>query len=73
MQTLYERLKPELKQGIENNKDKYKFSCNMIITVLKSKSWYSELTIDEVRNLTTWSDFKGNLDWKFGDKLFNEI
>ena len=71
MQTLYEKLKPELKQGIENNKDKYNFSCNLVITVLKSKSWYSELTIDEVRNVVTWSDYKGNLDWKFGDKLFN--
>tara|TARA_R110002020_G_scaffold189161_1_gene388078 strand:+ start:554 stop:775 length:222 start_codon:yes stop_codon:yes gene_type:complete len=73
MKTLYDKLKPELKQGIENNMEKYKFCCHSLITVLKSKHLYSQLTIEEVRELITWSDYKEELDWKFGEQLFNYI
>ena len=74
METLYDKLKPQLKQGIENNMNEYKFSCHSLITVLKSKYSYSDLTIEELRQLLIWSDHKRNLvDWKFGEQLFNEI
>ena len=76
MQTLYEKLKPEFKEILEKNKEKYKFSCTEVITILKSKNLYSELTIREVRDLLTWSDSRFNredLEWKFGEDLFGEI
>ena len=76
MQTLYEKLKPEFKEVLEKNKEKYKFSCTEVITILKSKSLYSELTIREVRDLLTWSDNRFNredLEWKFGEDLFGEL
>ena len=31
MQTLYDRLKPEFKENLESNREKYEFSCNKII------------------------------------------
>jgi len=76
MQTLYEKLKPEFKEILEKNKEKYKFSCTEVITILKSKNLYSELTIREVRDLLTWSDNRFNredLEWKFGEDLFGEL
>ena len=76
MQTLYEKLKPEFKEILEKNKEKYKCSCTEVITILKSKNLYSELTIREVRDLLTWSDSRFNredLEWKFGEDLFGEL
>ena len=76
MQTLYEKLKPEFRKVLEKNKEKYKFSCTEVITVLKSKTFYSELTIREVRDLLTWSDGRFNredIEWKFGEDLFGEL
>ena len=76
MQTLYEKLKPEFKEILEKNQEKYKFSCTEVITILKSKNLYSELTIREVRDLLTWSDSRFNredLEWKFGEDLFGEL
>ena len=76
MQTLYEKLKPEFKEVLEKNKEKYKFSCTEVITILKSKNLYSELTIREVRDLLTWSDGRFNredIEWKFGEDLFGEL
>ena len=73
MQTLYDRLKPELKETLESNCESYEFSCNKIIRVLKYKTLYCELTIDEVRSLIIWSDprpQRDDADWKFGDDLF---
>ena len=74
METLYDKLKPELKQGIENNMEKYKFSCHSLVTVLKSKHLYSQLTIEEVRQLLIWSDHSSvDIDWKYGEQLFNRL
>ena len=76
MKTLYERLKPEFKEILESNQEKYKFSCSQVITVLKSNVLYSDLTVMQVRDLITWSDGRFNredFDWKFGDDLFIEL
>ena len=76
MKTLYEKLKPEFKEILEKNQEKYKFSCTEVITILKSKNLYSELTIREVRDLLTWSDGRFNredFEWKFGEDLFGEL
>ena len=73
MQTLYDRLKPEFKENLESNREKYEFSCNKIIRVLKYKTLYTDLTIEEIRSLTTWSDPRSqrdDADWKFGNDLF---
>ena len=71
--TLYQKLKPEVKAGLESVENKpYKFSINIIVSLLKSKQFYSDLTIEEVKNIIVFSDVepKSVFDMKFGDFLF---
>ena len=76
MKTLYDRLKPEFKENLESNCETYEFSCNKIIRVLKYKTLYCELTIDEVRSLIIWSDprpQRDDTDWRYGEDYFTNI
>jgi len=42
--------------------------------VLKRKHLYSQLTIEELRQLLIWSDNSGlDIDWKYGEQLFNRL
>tara|TARA_R110002020_G_scaffold234874_1_gene447002 strand:+ start:129 stop:383 length:255 start_codon:yes stop_codon:yes gene_type:complete len=71
--TLYQRLKPEVKAGLENeSNDKYRFSTDIIVHILKSKQFYSDLTIDQVKNIIVFSDVnpKSVFDIQYGDFLF---
>ena len=71
--TLYQRLKPEAKAGLEQNASKgYDFSTNIIVSLLKSKQFYSDLTIDELKNIIVFSEIEPEtvFDLKFGDFLF---
>ena len=71
--TLYQRLKPEVKAGLESkSNDRYKFSTNIIVSLLKSKQFYSDLTIDQVKNIIVFSDVepKSIFDIQYGDFLF---
>ena len=71
--TLYQRLKPEAKAGLENIKNEpYQFSINIIVSLLKSKQFYSDLTIEEVKNIIVFSEVepKSVFDFRFGDFLF---
>jgi|TARA_R100000501_G_C2604442_1_gene100648 hypothetical protein len=71
--TLYQRLKPEVKAGLESkSNDRYRFSTNIIVSLLKSKQFYSDLTIDQVKNIIVFSDInpKSVFDIQYGDFLF---
>ena len=71
--TLYQRLKPEVKAGLENeSNDKYRFSTDIIVHILKSKQFYCDLTIDQVKNIIVFSDIKPKsvFDIQYGDFLF---
>ena len=71
--TLYQRLKPEVKAGLESkSNDRYKFSTNIIVSLLKSKQFYSDLTIDQVKSIIVFSDInpKSVFDMQYGDFLF---
>ena len=71
--TLYQRLKPEVKAGLKDiGNEPYKFSTDIIVSLLKSKQFYSDLTIDEVKNIIVFSGIepKSVFDMKFGDFLF---
>tara|TARA_Y100000296_G_scaffold63549_1_gene74006 strand:+ start:641 stop:892 length:252 start_codon:yes stop_codon:yes gene_type:complete len=71
--TLYQRLKPEVKAGLESkSNDRYRFSTNIIVSLLKSKQFYSDLTIDQVKNIIVFSDVnpKSVFDIQYGDFLF---
>ena len=73
--TLYQRLKPEAKAGLKHIKNEpYKLSINIIVSLLKSKKFYSDLTIEEVKNIIVFSGIepKTIFDMKWGDFLFEE-
>mgnify|MGYP003152985969 CR=1 FL=1 len=63
--TLYQRLESK-------SNDRYRFSTDIIVSLLKSKQFYSDLTIDEVKNIIVFSEVepKSVFDFKFGDFLF---
>jgi len=54
--TLYERLDPEVKSRLEANQLNYKFTIGKTIASLDSKSFWNEMTINELSNLMVFSD-----------------
>ena len=75
MKTLYDQLKPEIKAKLEANYAEYAVSIDGIFKQLKTNNRYSELTIDDVKTLNTFSDVSlietTQLDLMYGDHLFN--
>ena len=76
MKTLYDQLKPEIKAKLEASyAEGYVTSVESIFKQLKTKNRYSELTIDDVRTLNTFSNNElyktTQLDLMYGDHLFN--
>ena len=76
MKTLLEKLKPEIIEALENNRDKYDFSINDLYNKLDTKHLYSELSIGTMRDITLYADidyFKwDSTDWRFGTKIFKD-
>lgn len=76
MQNLYERLKPEVKERLLKESEKYGLVNRSIIPLLKSTYFYDELKISEVNRLITFSNtetYKWSLwDYKYGEELFNK-
>jgi len=76
--TLYECLKPELKEGLEKNREKYSSSVRNIILTLESNYIYSDLKISEVNSISCFSDVDtptgwNSYDWRYGEKLFDGL
>ena len=76
MKTLYDQLKPEIKAKLEASyAEGYVTSVESIFKQLKTKNRYSELTIDDVRSLNTFSNSElyqtTQIDLMYGDHLFN--
>jgi hypothetical protein len=75
MQTLYQRLKPEIKNRLKYNAIKYKSGPREVIAELHRFTNYQRLTIGTISDLVLYSDVDEKIwdkfDWKYGDKLFN--
>ena len=76
MKTFYDQLKPEIKAKLEASyAEGYVTSIESIFKQLKTKNRYSELTIDDVRSLNTFSNSElyqtTQIDLMYGDHLFN--
>jgi len=75
MKTLLERLKPELKLNLEQNRDRWEFSVDLIYESLRNKYVYSDLTIAQVTALQVFSEIQNSdisvMDIKFGDCFFD--
>jgi len=76
MKTLYDKLKPQIKAKLEAHyAEGYVASIDYIFNKLQTKNRYSELTIDDVRTLNTFSNSEMHqttqMDLMYGDHLFN--
>ena len=76
MKTLYQSLKPEYREALQDNEDKYPSAVNSVIKSLKHNVLWSRLTVSEVRDFITLSDNRlfdvSYEDWAFGDKFLQD-
>lgn len=72
---LYEQLKPEIKATLCKEAKDYEACIECIFDELKTKTRYSELTIDSIRTLHTFANMYTyqltSSDVLFGDHIFN--
>ena len=71
---LLSRLKPEFKQGLEDNKLRYPASIQDLEFLLSQLTFYNDLTVNQVLNLFLFSDMeyrdRKNFDWRYGEDVF---
>ena len=71
--TLYERLKPEVKEALLSNMAEYETSITDIIELLSNETFYSNLKISDISSLYTFSDLELikvlTWDFKYGDNI----
>ena len=72
--TLYQRLKPEIKEALHSSEnDKYKSSIDSIVEAFSSTTFYSDLKISDVSSLYTFSNIEllrvSAWDFKYGDNI----
>lgn len=70
---LYQKLKPEIKTRLHRNSNNYAVSITGIIKILKSKQYYNDLTIGEIKQIRAFGDVNtvtdGDILW--ADTMFN--
>ena len=73
--TLYDRLKPHIKDKFDSYEKEYQTRIKYIYDKLKTNNRYSDLTVDDVKTMHTFSDIWCNdvssLQLLYGDHLFN--
>ena len=71
--TLFERLKPEVKEALLSNMAEYEASITDIIELLSNETFYSNLRISDISSLYTFSDIElikvTAWDFKYGDNI----
>ncbi len=76
MNTLYDRLEPEILEGLDNNKDAYTAGTKAIIEALKDNYSWLNLTVGQVHSIIMFSDIPLAKieDWtfKFGKNIIKD-
>ena len=71
--TIYERLRPEIKEALSSQEKRYSSSVTSIIATLNSTTFYSDLKICDVSSLYVWADIDfyrvSTWDFKHGDNI----
>ncbi|MCP4321044.1 MAG: hypothetical protein GY787_04190 [Alteromonadales bacterium] len=71
--TIYERLKPEVKEALLSNMVEYENTITDIIELLSNETFYSNLKISDISSLYTFSDIElikvCAWDFKYGDNI----
>ena len=72
---LYDKLKPHIKEKLEAHYEEYSTAVGYISDKLKKTESYSDLKVDDVRTIHTFTDIWYNdisgLELLYGDHLFN--
>lgn len=55
MKKIYEKLKPEIQDSIQEDLEKFPASTRILVDSLELHSFWSDLTIDEVRTILSHS------------------
>ncbi len=73
METLWQKLKPEIKQELKNQEDKYPSMVKGVKIALKDNFIWSHLAIGEVRDLIYFTDLTyaslSSYDWSYGERF----
>jgi|TARA_Y100000015_G_scaffold38018_1_gene40539 hypothetical protein len=71
--TIYERLKPEIKEALISNMAEYESTITSIIETLSNETFYSNLKISDISSLYTFSDIEllkvTAWDFKYGENI----
>ena len=67
---LYQKLKPEIKHRLHRNSTNYAISVAGVIKSLKSKEYYNELTIGEIKQIRAFCDVTST-DILWPETMFN--
>ena len=72
LKTVYDNLLPDVKTSLQASARKYSTAKRLKYTLMSKLMW-SELTIDEVRDLLTYGDLDSwkldNLSFMYGNKI----
>ena len=73
MKTLDQKLKPEYKQAVKDQEDKYPSLIKGIKTALKDNYLWSHVSIGQARDLISFTDISlgsmSSYDWSYGEKF----
>ncbi len=72
--TVYERLKPEIKEALHSSEnDKYKASIDFIVEAFSATTFYSDLKLSDINSLYTFTHLEliktSVWDFKYGDNI----
>ena len=74
MKTLWQQLKPEIKQAINDQEEKYPSIVKGVKIALKENYLWSHLSIGQARDLIYFTDSSlaslSSYDWSCGEKFF---
>ena len=73
MKTLWQQLKPEIKQALKDQEEKYPSLIKGVKIALKENYLWSHLSIGQVRELISFTSMSlgsmSSYDWSYGEKL----
>ena len=73
MKTLWQQLKPEIKETLNDQEEKYPSMVKAIKIALKDNYIWSHLSIGEVRDIIYFTDYTyaslSSYDWSYGEKF----
>ena len=74
MKTLWQQLKPEIKQALNDQEEKYPSLVKGVKIALKDNYFWSHLTVGQAKDLITFTDYSfaemSSHDFAFGEKFF---